>query len=152
MIDLDIKPETDADAVMDLLMLADPSEALVRDYVAEGKLYKAIWDDIIVGVFVLLPLEDTLWELKNIAVSEEWQGKGVGKVLLNAAVEAARVLGATTLEVGTGNSSVDQLAYYQKAGFRMVRIARNFFTLNYDEPIIENGIPCVDMVILSRNL
>jgi len=118
----------------------------------DGKLYAAVWQDVVVGVFVLVPIEGTLWELKNIAVSEEWQGKGVGKALITAAITSARELGAEKLEVGTGNSSISQLAFYQKAGFRMQRIARNFFTLNYDEPIFENGIQCRDMVILMVEL
>jgi hypothetical protein len=32
------------------------------------------------------------------------------------------------------------------------RIAKNYFTLNYDEPLYEHGIQCRDMVILSRDL
>jgi len=133
-------------------LLADPSKAVVESYLADGKFYIAEWDGIVVGVYVLLPVKDTLWELKNIAVSEEWQGKGVGKALLAAAIKSARGEGAATLEVGTGNSSLDQLAFYQKAGFRMVRIVKNFFTLNYDDPIIEGGIQCRDMVVLTLDL
>ncbi|MBL4639773.1 MAG: GNAT family N-acetyltransferase [Kordiimonadaceae bacterium] len=152
MIELTIAAAESPDPVLDLLLLADPQEALVREYVADGKLYTATWDNLTVGVFVLLPIDDDLWELKNIAVSPEWQGKGVGKRLLQEAIAAAKELGAKSLEAGTGNSSLDQLAYYQKAGFRMDRIAKNFFTLNYDEPIFENGIQCRDMVFLKLNL
>lgn len=141
-----------AEPYWDLLLLADPSKALVEEYLQDGHLYVAEWDGLEVGVFVLLPVEGALWELKNIAVAEEWQGKGVGKALLAAAINAARDLGAEHLEVGTGNSSLDQLAFYQKAGFRMTRIARNYFTLNYEEPIFENGMQCRDMVILSLEL
>lgn len=149
---LTILEETHPDGLWDLLLLADPSKAMVEEYLSEGRIYSAAWDDVIVGVFVLLPIEDGLWELKNIAVSEEWQGKGVGKALLQSAITAARDLGAELLEVGTGNSSIGQLAYYQKAGFRMDRIAKNYFTLNYDEPIYENGIQCKDMVFLKMSL
>lgn len=152
MVDLILREEQSPEKYWDLLLLADPSEALVREYLAGGRLYAASWDDVTVGVFVLVPVEDALWELKNIAVSPEWQGKGVGKTLLADAIDTARMLGAKTLEVGTGNSSIGQLAYYQKAGFRMDRIAKNYFTLNYDEPIFENGIQCRDMVFLKMDL
>lgn len=152
MIKLDIREEGNADEVMDLLLLADPSEAMIREYLADGKLFAARWDDTVVGVFVIIDHGDSLWELKNIAVAEEWQGKGVGKALLDAACDAARDRGAERLELGTGNSSLDQLAFYQKAGFRMQRIAKNYFTLNYPDPIEENGIACRDMVILAKVL
>lgn len=152
MITLDIAREHSAEGYWDLLLLADPSRALIEEYLVDGHLYAAAWDDVTVGVFVLVPLENTLWELKNIAVAEEWQGKGVGKALLDGVIDKARELGAETLEVGTGNSSVGQLAFYQKAGFRMDRIAKNYFTLNYEEPIFENGIQCRDMIFLKMAL
>lgn len=152
MVELDLKEENSPEKFWDLLLLADPSKALVSEYLAEGRLYSASWDGVTVGVFVLVPVEETLWELKNIAVSPEWQGKGVGKALLAEAITAARSLGAEKLEVGTGNSSIGQLAYYQKAGFRLDRIAKNYFTLNYDEPIYENGIQCRDMVFFKMDL
>ncbi|MBV1900806.1 MAG: GNAT family N-acetyltransferase [Kordiimonadaceae bacterium] len=152
MIELTIAEGASPEPYLDLLLLADPYEATVREYVSDGRLYAAMWDNVVVGVFVLLLIEDTKWELKNIAVSPEWQGKGVGKKLLAEAIRVAKELGATLLEVGTGNSSIGPLAFYQKAGFRMDRIAKNFFTLNYDEPIFEDGIECRDMVFLKLEL
>lgn len=151
-IQLEIRQETDAESFMDLLLLADPSEAMIADYLADGRLYSAVWDGVVVGVFVLVALDETVWELKNIAVAEEWQGKGVGKALLAAAIGEARTLGATRLDVGTGNSSLHQIAFYQKAGFRMARVVKNYFTLNYPDPIEEGGIPCRDMLLLSLML
>ncbi len=151
-INLNIVAETDAEAFMDLLLLADPSAALIIEYLTDGTLYSARWDGVVVGVFVLLPVDDARWELKNIAVAPEWQKKGVGKALLNAAIEEARRAGAKHLDVGTGNSSIDHLAFYQKAGFRMNRIVKNYFTLNYAEPIFENGIQCRDMVVLTLDM
>jgi len=150
--DLITTHETDPEPYWDMLLLADPSKAVVEQYLADGKLYVAEWDDTVVGVYILLQLDGPLWELKNIAVTEEWQGKGVGKALIAAAIKSAKELGAERLEVGTGNSSINQLAFYQKAGFRMQRIAKNYFTLNYEEPIFENGIQCRDMVILGMEI
>ena len=150
--DLIITQEADPEPYWDMLLLADPSKAAVEQYLAAGKLYAAEWDDTVVGIYVLLQLDGPLWELKNIAVTPEWQGKGVGKALIAAAASSAKELGAEKLEVGTGNSSINQLAFYQKAGFRMQRIAKNYFTLNYGEPIFENGIHCRDMVILAMCL
>ena len=41
---------------------------------------------------------------------------------------------------------------YQKAGFRITGVIPNFFKDNYDEEIIENGIPCRDMIRLTLEL
>lgn len=43
-------------------------------------------------------------------------------------------------------------ALYQKCGFRIVGIDRDFFTDHYPEPIYENGIWCRDMIRLSIHL
>lgn len=85
----------------------------------------------------------------NIAVTDEKQGKGIGKRLVRFAIEKARKKGFKTIEIGTGNSSIGQLALYQKCGFRIVGIDMDFFVRHYSEEIFENGIQCRDMVRLS---
>ncbi len=63
----------------------------------------------------------------------------------------AKESGAKILELGTGNSSLSQLALYQKCGFGMHSIETGFFN-SYPEPIFENGIRCIDMVRLCTEL
>jgi len=137
---------------MELLLLADPSERLVEDYVRRGICYVAQEGEATIGVYVLLPTRPDTVELVNVAVDEAIQGRGIGKRLVLHAVEQARKLGYATIEVGTGNSSIGQLALYQKCGFRMVSIDRDFFLRHYEEPIYENGMQVLDMVRLSQDL
>ncbi|ELK40572.1 hypothetical protein D478_18726 [Brevibacillus agri BAB-2500] len=85
-------------------------------------------------------------------MDEAHQGKGIGKQLVLHAIEVAKASGYKTIEVGTGNSSLNQLALYQKCGFRMTWIDRNFFLRHYEEAIIENGIPLTDMVRFSQDI
>ncbi len=56
--------------------------------------------------------------------------------------------------VGTGNSGIGQLAYYQKAGFRLWRIERDFFgpDRGYPDGLEENGIATRDMVWIDQDL
>ncbi len=133
---------------LDLLLEADPSEELVREYCESGYVYEARVDDVLVGVYVLLSLSDTVVEIKNIAVAETVRGRGYGKKLILHALAEAKRLGFAAVEIGTGNSSVDQLMIYQKSGFRIDSVDHDFFTRNYTEPIIENGIRCCDMIRL----
>lgn len=136
----------------DLLLSADPSRELVSAYLATGECYLARLDQEIIGVFVVAQKAPDIWELMNIAVAEAHHGQGIGKTLLAEAIRIAWQHEAKTLEVGTGNSSLAQLAFYQKAGFRIVGVERDFFLRHYAEPIMENGIPCVDMVRLELNV
>lgn len=64
-------------------------------------------------------------------------------------LQKPKLTGFHTIEIGTGNSSIQRLALYQKCGFRMASIDHDFFLKHYDEPIYENGIQCMDMVRLS---
>ncbi len=103
-------------------------------------------------MYVLINTRPHTIELVNIAVKEEKQGMGIGRFMILDAIERTKFLGVKTLEVGTGNSSLGQLVLYQKLGFRIVGIDRDFFIKYYKEEIIENGIICIDMIRLSIDL
>ncbi|MFD0870704.1 GNAT family N-acetyltransferase [Paenibacillus residui] len=137
---------------MELLLLADPSRDIVEGYLGRGKCYVAEEDGAVIGVYVLIPTRPETVELVNVAVEESRHGRGIGKQLVLHAVRTAREEGARTIEVGTGNSSVAQLALYQKCGFRITGVDRDFFIRHYPMEIVENGIPCRDMIRLSQDL
>ncbi|RTQ91337.1 GNAT family N-acetyltransferase [Lysinibacillus telephonicus] len=137
---------------MDLLLLADPSREIVEEYVQRGECFVAENEERIIGVYVLLPTRPETVELVNIAVIETEHGKGIGKQLVINAIEVAKSKGYKTMEVGTGNSSIGQLALYQKCGFRITSIDIDFFIRHYPEEIFENGIQCRDMIRLSQDL
>lgn len=146
------KLHTEEQTPMALLLLADPSEKLVQEYVQRGQCFIAEKEERVVGVYVLLPTRPGTVELVNLAVQENLQGQGMGKKLVLHAIEQAKSLGYQTIEVGTGSTGVAQLALYQKCGFRMVGIDRDFFIRHYTEEIYENGIQLRDMVRLSQDL
>ncbi|RTR35708.1 GNAT family N-acetyltransferase [Robertmurraya yapensis] len=137
---------------MDLLLLADPSEEMIQKYITRGETYIAEHGGIVVGVYVFVSLGEGTVEIMNIAVREEFQGKGLGKQLILDAMNRIKQAGYKRIEIGTGNSSIGQLALYQKCGFRISGIKRDFFLRNYPELIMENGIQCVDMIRLSVDL
>lgn len=139
-------------APMDLLLLADPSQDIVEEYVSRGECFVAESDQQIIGVYVLIPTRPGTAELVNVAVAEEHHGKGIGKLLVMDAIQTARTKGYKTIELGTGNSSIGQLALYQKCGFRIVGVDADFFIRHYTEKIFENGIQCRDMIRLSQDL
>jgi len=140
----------DASEIMDLLLAADPNRAAVAAYIRDADIIVALLDGEIIGVSVLVNYNDG-FEIKNISVAEKFQGRGVGKRLIEESLCRARESGGKFVEVGTGNSSLDQLAFYQKRGFRLHRVERDFFK-SYPEPIFENGIRCLDMVRLRFDL
>lgn len=140
------------DIPWDLLHLADPSVEAVNDYLKRGICYIAILGIDVIGVYVLLPTRPFTVELVNVAVKEEYHGKGCGKLLVRHAIRIAQESHYKIIELGTGNAGILQLALYQKCGFRITGIDFDFFRKHYEEPMFENGIECRDMIRLSLDL
>ncbi|WP_309088536.1 GNAT family N-acetyltransferase [Domibacillus sp.] len=135
-----------------LLLLADPSRSIVEKYVKRGRCFLLEEKSRIIGAYILLPVNPETIELVNIAVEETCQGTGIGRQLMEHAIKQAKAGGYQTMEVGTGNSSISQIAFYQKCGFRMISIDRDFFLRHYKEEIWENGIQCRDMIRMAMTL
>ena len=150
-----------AEAPWHLLLLADPSRERVKRYLPGSTCFGARQTTqftpsglgVLIGVCVLVPEGDGLhrWELMNMAVSTAWQSKGIGSALLQRAIREMRERGVQQLEVGTGSFG-DQLLFYQRLGFRVTDIERDFFLQNYTTPLWERGVQHKDMLKLTLEL
>jgi ribosomal protein S18 acetylase RimI-like enzyme len=136
----------------ELLLLADETQEAIHKYIYDGEIYVLEKDNRIIAVYVLQHIDQHSMEIKNIAVDESLQGKGVGKHLLKNATRRAKERGYQYLLIGTANGAIKQLYLYQKEGFEIVGINKNFFVDNYPEPIYENGILCKHMIMLQKEL
>jgi ribosomal protein S18 acetylase RimI-like enzyme len=137
-----------ADAPMELLLLADPSEDKIRAYLLGSRCFVASTGGLVVGACVVQPRGPNTYELMSIAVEPTHQKRGCGTALLKWVVDFYRNLGARQLELGTGTFGY-QLAFYQRQGFRVTSIDHDFFLNNYPEPIFEDGIQLTDMLRLT---
>jgi ribosomal protein S18 acetylase RimI-like enzyme len=138
-----------------LLLLADESPEQVRSYMHRGDLFAFIErDGTAVGIVLTIPEADGSVELKAVAVDAARQNSGIGRRMLAAVLEELRRRGVRRALVGTGNAGIGQLAYYQKAGFRLLRIERDFFAPARGYPAVmeENGIRLRDMVWMDQDL
>lgn len=135
-----------------LLLDADPSRKAISKYLPSSEVHIALLQgEIIASIVLSMPDADEL-EIKNIAVDEKLQGRGIGRLLLDYATRIAIKKNARNIFIGTSNASIGQLYLYQKAGFEMTEIKPNFFLYNYPDPIIENGIQCKHMIVLRKDL
>ncbi len=146
------KLDSETDPPMDLLLLADPSEELVKSYLEKGTCYTAELDDETVGVVLIMETKPHTIEVMNLAVKEELHNNGIGKQLLLYVIEEIKKGDTQTIEIGTGNPGVVQMLLYQKCGFRIVDIDFDFFRRTHPEPIYENGIECRDMIRMRIQL
>jgi len=152
---ISVPPGVARERFLPLLLLADESLQQVRSYMNSGELYAFVGhDEVAVGIVLTTPAEQNSVELKAVAVDTTQQNRGIGRRLLAAVIEELRRRGVRRAIVGTANAGIGQLAYYQKAGFRLLRIERDFFSPARGYPAVmeDNGIRLRDMVWMDQEL
>jgi len=135
-----------------LFLSADPSRKIIDSYLSRAKGFELVCGKSLIGTILLLETRPNTVEIVNIAVDESYQNQGFGESLINFVINWVQEKQFHTIEIGTGSTSFAQLYLYQKCGFRVVNIDRDFFVDNYDEPIIENKLILKDMIRLKKEL
>lgn len=99
--------------------IGKPPGPMLDDYpalVAAGEVWVCAAGDAIAGVVVLQDAPDHLL-LDNIAVAPAWQGRGVGRTLLDFADEEARRRGRPELRLYTHVLMHENIALYTRLGW-----------------------------------
>ncbi|PPA71964.1 GNAT family N-acetyltransferase [Jeotgalibacillus proteolyticus] len=148
MIDLYREKEEDYSRFLHFLKMADDNEQEINSYIKTGSLWSIRDQESIIGAVLLIPYGNSGLEIKNIALAEEMRGKGTGKSVIERIVQLARNEGYKKLLVGTANSSIETIIFYQKCGFRMKEVKQNYFS-HYEPPIFESGIQVLDMIVFE---
>ena len=89
-----------------------------------------------------------------MAVAEDRQLEGIGRGLVERAIAECREGGTRTLLVATAAADTGNLRFYQRLGFRLLRVERDAFTPDdgYAKGLTIEGIPLRDRVWLSMAL
>jgi ribosomal protein S18 acetylase RimI-like enzyme len=103
-----------------------------------------------IAVFVLQSADTASVELKNIAIAEGQQGKGLGSFLMQQMELIAAEGKFKEINVGTPDTAKRQINFYEKNGYLKSGLRENFFVKNYPCPIIENGVVLKDMQMLRK--
>ena len=140
------------EVLIPLLCQAEESERALRWSLANlsDAVYRADDDDRQIGAATMQWRADPC-ELVELAVAPDRQGQGVGRAIITWLLAEARRRGKRQMLVGTANSSIGNIAFYQKCGFRMDHVRKDYFWY-YREPRYENGIRIRDMIVFRHDL
>ena len=144
------KVDTDRKRYLPLLLLADEQENMIDRYLDRGEMFVLEENGQAVTVCVTVVLDNGCCEVKNLATAPEFQGRGYGRAMLDFVCAQYRGR-CPAVFAGTDDSPLT-VPFYEKCGFVLSHRIPNFFTDNYDHPIIEAGVRLTDMVYLKKEL
>ena len=142
----------EVEALIPLLLLAEPHEGALRwslENLSDAA-YRMDEDGEPVGAATVRWRKPPC-EIVELAIAPDRQGKGLGRRFIQWLIAEGRRRGQAEMLVGTANASLDNIAFYQKCGFRMYEVRRDYFWY-HGEPTFENGIQVRDMIVFRYDL
>jgi len=134
---------------MPLLLIADEQESMIERYINNSVMF-VLDDNGVKGEISVCDAGGGVLEIKNLAVLPDSRKKGYGRELINFVCDKYKNE-FSEIQVSTGKSPLT-VPFYEKCGFKKSHVIKNFFTENYDHPIIEDGVRLVDMIYLKKPL
>jgi putative acetyltransferase len=101
----------------DRRQLDDPVAAYID---TGGEILIVELDDQAVGCVALMPDGNGAYELSKMAIAPALRGRGAGRMLLSAAIDHARELGARSLFLGSSRKLANAVHLYEALGFEHV--------------------------------
>ena len=152
--DVRIEPYAGArEELRGLFELAEDSPTELDSYLHAGRVLVARSGRDVLGHIQLVDTgRPGRMEIKNMAVREAVQGRGVGSRLVRAALDLAAAEAAHEMVVATAAADIGNLRFYQRQGFRFRSVKRDAFgpASGYPPGLEIDGIALRDRVWLDR--
>ena len=147
-------PNHEAAFLLPVLLDAEEGEERIRAALLDPACTTyASWldDDRFAGAAVVRWKKDGSGEIVYIAMISDLRGCGYGKQIIHFLQEELRRRRGPSLIVGTANAALENIAFYQKCGFRMFEVRRDYFAY-IQPPLSEHGIVLRDMLVFRYDL
>jgi ribosomal protein S18 acetylase RimI-like enzyme len=108
----------------DQIQLSDPKKEILDK---GGKIFFANYNDHIVGTISLIRIDDETYELSKMAVTEKFQGKGIGKMLIEFSINQVKESGMKKLILYSSTKLLPAIHLYRKYGFREVPLVNSLY-------------------------
>ncbi len=99
-----------------------------------GEIYSVIEEGRVMGVCALVYSDEGVYEIAKMAVEKDARGKGYGNLLMEAAIDGAKVKGATKIVIVSNTILEAAIRLYEKYGFETTRLGQD---PNYERGNIE---------------
>lgn len=101
----------------DELQLSNPQSEIIDK---GGMIFYAKYENEIVGTASLLKIDDSVFELSKMAVTEKAKGLGIGKKLMEHCLAVAKQNNLKKLILFSNTSLTPAIAIYRKYGFKEI--------------------------------
>ncbi len=108
----------------DLVVLDDP-RGMILD--KGGFIWLAISNSRIVGSAALIKEHPYVYELAKMAVTKDFQGMGISRLLIETCLQKAKEIGAKKLTLFSNHQLQRALKLYEKYGFRQTEVKNSPF-------------------------
>jgi len=98
-------------------VLTNPKESIIDK---GGYIYFAKADIEIIGTFALIKVDDKTYEIAKMAVTEKYQHQGIGKKLMDFAIQKAKGLNAELVILYSNTELKIAVNMYAKFGFQVI--------------------------------
>ena len=102
---------------VDYTLLSDPENQIIKK---GGYIYLARQDNTTIGTVALLKKNASTYELSKMAVTENFQGKGIGKKLLDYCIDVLKVMNVEKLILYSNSKLIPAIELYKKRGFKEI--------------------------------
>ncbi len=108
----------------DRIQLSNPQKEILDK---GGKIFFGKHNDQIVATVSLMQIDAETYELSKMAVTEEYQGKGIGKLLIEYSIKAAEEMGIKRLILYSNTKLTPAIHLYKKYGFKEIPLTNSHY-------------------------
>ncbi len=108
----------------DRIQLSNPQEEILNK---GGKIFFAKYNDLIVGTVSLMCIDEDTFEVSKMAVTEAYQSKGIGKLLIEYSVQTAEEMGIKKLILYSNTKLLPAIHLYKKYGFNEIPLTNSHY-------------------------
>ena len=99
---------------LDEIQLSNPQEEIIDK---GGHIFYATFHNVIAGTATLIRKDAHTYELGKMAITENYQGKGIANILMDHCIDFARSLNAQKLILYSNTKLIPAIKLYKKYGF-----------------------------------